>query len=199
MKELAVIFAEGFEEIEALTPVDFCRRAGIQVDTVSLDQKLEVSSAHGILIKADKSLNQVDLKDYQGLYLPGGLPAAEIISEKEKILQAIQYFKEKNRFLFSICAGPVSLDKAGVLRENLYTCYPGYEKNLKTPGRQEKRLVQDGNLFTAIGPAAALVLAFQVIECFRGKELAEKIKKETVYDRVFGENNGRNCFFNESI
>ena len=88
MKELAVIFAEGFEEIEALTPVDFCRRAGIQVDTVSLDQKLEVSSSHGILIKADKSLNQVDIKVF--IFL-------EVYQQPKSLVKRKKFFK-----LFSI-------------------------------------------------------------------------------------------------
>lgn len=184
MKDLLVFFADGFEEVEALTVVDYLRRADIGVTTVSIYDRKEVEGAHGVKVITDKAFNEVDFKEFKGIYIPGGLPGAEYIRDKEEVVELIKEFNKENKLVSAICAGPTVLDKAGVLTENEFTCYPGYEGNLSTKGRQDKDVVAKDNVITAMGPALAMNMAFELIEYFKGKEVLENIKKDVLFPQL---------------
>ena len=184
MKDLAVILANDFEDIEALTMVDFCRRAGVDLDMISIEEGLEVRSAHQVRILADKLLKDTNFDDYGAIFIPGGLPGAETIRDQDEIIYALDDFKKEGKLIASICAGPAALDRARVLTEGKFTCFPGYEGKLKTQGRLDEVVVEDGNVITALGPAAALELAFTVIERLRGEKVRKDIEDETQYTRL---------------
>ena len=184
MKDLIVFLANGFEEVEALTMVDFCRRAGIEVDTVSIYTSLEVKGAHGVVVLADKKLSEINMDDYKGIFIPGGLPGAENLRDKKEVVMGLRRFAEEGKLTAAICAGPGALDRAGILKEDRFTCYPGYEGNIETQGPLDEIVVKEGNVITGMGPALAMETAFAIIEHFKGEETLRQIKEEVLYHRL---------------
>ncbi|MDO5713952.1 MAG: DJ-1/PfpI family protein [Tissierellia bacterium] len=187
MKDLIVFLANGFEEVEALTAVDFCRRAGMELDTVSIYSSKEVKGAHGVVVLADKKLSEINVDDYKGIFIPGGLPGAENLRDKSEVIMALRRFAEEDKLTAAICAGPGALDRAGLLKENAFTCYPGYEGNINTSGVQDEIVVKEGNVLTGMGPALAMDMAFALITHFKGEEKANEIKEDVLYPRLVQE------------
>lgn len=184
MKDLLVFLAEGFEEIEALTVVDYLRRVDLKVDLVSINDNLEVKSSHNVLVKADKSIQDIDLEEYRGLYIPGGLPGATNLADSEYVRNAVKKYNEEEKLVAAICAGPVVLDRCGLLEENKFTCYPGYEGNLSVKDRLDKAVVKNGNIVTSMGPSLAQVLAFELIKILGSEEKAEEVKKGVLFNKL---------------
>lgn len=186
MKDLLIFLADGFEEIEALTVYDYLTRAGLEVEMASImTDRHKVKGSHGIEVVAEKHINEIKFDDYRGVYIPGGLPGATNLASDVRVIEVSNVYKDnEENYVAAICAGPIVFDKAGILKEGEYTCYPGFEANLKTKNRIEEPVVQRDNQFTAMGPSFAQVLAFEIIKYLKGEELAEKIKKEVLFDRL---------------
>ena len=123
-----VFLATGYEEVEALTPVDVLRRAGVEVNTVSIYDTPEVASAHGVSIKADITLNEVDWQDAEMLVLPGGLPGSTNLNDCQPLRDALKAHCNSGRWTAAICAAPLVLGGLGLLNGKHATCYPGFEK-----------------------------------------------------------------------
>lgn len=176
MKKVAVLLADGFEEIEALTVVDVLRRADIICDTVSISKEL-VNGAHNIIVKADKLLKE-DIEDYDMIVLPGGLPGAENLSKNQKILDVIRKFdKIENKYISAICAAPAMvLSSAGIEEDRYITSYPGenFENLLKEANYVDELVVVDGNLITSRGPATALLFAYKLVDILGGNSSSLK-------------------------
>lgn len=162
MKKIAVLCKEGFEEIEALTPVDILRRAGVHVDLVGMDQK-EVTSSHQITIKMDCLFNE-NLYQYDGIVIPGGLPGATNLRDDDRVIEIVKDFYEKGKLVSAICAGPIVLAKADILNGKVCTCSPGFEDQLNGANYQEAIVQRDGNIITGKGPAAALEFGYTILE-----------------------------------
>lgn len=166
MKKVAVMLADGFEEIEALTVVDVLRRANIKCDMISIQQKC-VKGAHSIEVKADKLIDN-DLETYDMIVCPGGLPGAEYLSKDERILDIIRKFnKMDNKYIASICAAPaLVLSAAGIEKDKYITSYPGeeFENKLNNANYTEELVVVDGNIITSRGPATALLFAYKLVD-----------------------------------
>lgn len=162
MKKIVVLCKEGFEEIEALTPVDILRRAGVHVDLVGMDQK-EVTSSHQITIKMDCLFNE-NLYQYDGIVIPGGLPGATNLRDDDRVIQIVKDFYEKGKLVSAICAGPIVLAKADILNGKVCTCSPGFEDQLNGANYQEAIVQRDGNIITGKGPAAALEFGYTILE-----------------------------------
>lgn len=171
MKKVAVLLAEGFEEIEALTVVDVLRRAGITCDTVSIKNE-EVTGSHNIIVKSDKIFNDEDIKNYDMIVLPGGLPGAENLANSEKVLNVLRDFsKDENKYVSAICASPaIVLTKAGIEEGKFVTSYPDsdYEKMLEKANYVNELVVVDGNLITSRGPATTLLFAYKIVDILGG-------------------------------
>ncbi len=180
MKKLAVLLADGFEDIEALTVVDFCRRAGIEVRMLSIVDKLELKSAHDVVIKADERLKEVSASEFDAVYLPGGLPGATNLSGSQEVLDFVKSIHDGDKLVAALCAAPIALEAAGLLEEGKFTCYPGFEAQLKTGGRQDKAIVKDGKVWTGMGPMLAPMMAFHLIEELAGSDKAREIREETL-------------------
>lgn len=180
MKKFLVFLAEGFEEIEALSPVDFLRRVGVDVDTVSITKEKKVLGAHGIPVIADKIIDEINSEEYMGLYIPGGIPGSTNLRDNERVIELVKEFNKAGKILSSICAGPIVLDKAGVIKDKKVTSYPSFEDSLKNIGEyiDDEIVVEDGNIITGRGPAIAAYEAFKLVEIIKGKESLNKLKDE---------------------
>ncbi|AFL67986.1 DJ-1 family glyoxalase III [Sulfurospirillum barnesii] len=176
-KKVLVPFAEGFEEIEALSIVDILRRAKIEVTMAALTS-LHVKGAHGVVVVADALISELDATTYDMIALPGGLPGATNLA-KDATLQAIlKAFDAKGKGIAAICAAPYALYTAGVLKKR-YTCYPGFHSNIAQDGYTDAdKVVRDENITTSQGPSTAMLFALALVEQLCGKELSEQLAKE---------------------
>lgn len=183
----AVVFlADGFEEIEALTPVDYLRRAEIEVDTVSITNEKIVKGSHLIPVVADKLIKDIKPYNYDLCYIPGGMPAAKTLKENDDVIEFIKEMNDEEKLIASICAGPIVLNRAGVLKNKKVTSFPGFEDQLDNIGEyiDNSSLVKDGNIITSRGPAVAIYEALNIVEMLKGIESKEKLLKEIQQDKV---------------
>lgn len=181
MKKIIVFLAEGLEEIEGLTVVDLLRRAEIDVKTVSLSSKKEVTGAHQITIKADLCLEELNAKEQDGVVLPGGMPGTTHLMEHAGVNQIIREFAAQGKLVAAICAAPTVLGKAGLLQGRKATCYPGMEDQLAGAEFCEDAVVWDGNIITSRGVGTAIPFALTLTEYFLGAEKAKEIGDSIVY------------------
>lgn len=179
MKKILLLLAEGFEEIEALTPVDYLRRADVDVDMASLTDDLSVTGAHGIVVSADITLDSIDPTVYDGVYLPGGMPGSLNLRDDARVLSIVRDFVDAGKAVAAICAAPIVLEKAGVIADKRVTGYPGTVDKLKKVGTYDAEaiVVQDDNVFTGRGAAAAAYLSFVLITALCGEETTERVKQ----------------------
>ncbi len=179
-KKALVILAEGFEEIEAVSPIDILRRSGIEVTVAGLHD-VKVKGSRGIVIAADKQLDEAGT-DFDALVLPGGMPGAVNLGASEKVKSLIAGMNAQGKVIAAICAAPVKvLAPLGVLKNRSATCYPGMEKEFgKETVFKDLPVVIDGNIITSRGVGTALAFSFALVETLAGKEAAERVKKATV-------------------
>ncbi len=170
-----VFLANGFEEIEALAPVDFLLRAGVQVKTVGVSGKF-CRGAHGINVEADILLEDVELNEnLQGIVLPGGMPGAENLNNCEDVQKAINYCAENGKIIGAICAAPFILGRKGLLEGKNATCFPGFEDELKGANLVENGVITDGNIVTAKGAGVAWEFGAAICSIITGEENALQI------------------------
>ncbi len=175
-----VLLADGFEEIEAITPIDVLRRAGIEVKTLSITNEKAVKGAHNIEIIADDILaNQIDNKA-DIIITPGGLPGSSNLRDNTMVQSLLKKQFAENKLIASICASPIALDSASILNDATYTCYPGFESNIKTGTYINERVVFNNNIITAQGPGVAMEFALKIVEVLLDKETADNLKKEMI-------------------
>ena len=179
MKKVAVLLAEGFETIEALTTVDILRRADVICNTFSI-KELEVTTSHNITIKADKILSD-EVYDYDAVVLPGGMPGAVNLRDDEKVNEVVKQFYNEDKIVAAICAGPIVLAKAGILKDKICTCSPGFETQLTGANYQEAIVQKDDHIITGRGPAAAVPFAFEILKHTK-PEKVEEIKKGMLFN-----------------
>ncbi|MEG0250434.1 MAG: DJ-1/PfpI family protein [Peptostreptococcus sp.] len=184
MSKIMVLLPNGYEEIEALTVVDFCRRAEIEVDMVSITDNLETKGDHDIIIKADKLLEDVNLGDYDGVVTPGGYPGTMMLKEDSNVLEVVKMFFDEKKLVASICASPLVLKAARVAEHIEGTIFPGLEEQMNFKKFREEAVVVYNNVITSRGPATATLFAYSIIEYIAGKEMAEKIKEDTLANYI---------------
>lgn len=183
MAKALVFLAEGFEEIEAVTVVDVLRRADVEVDTAALSAK-RVLGAHGLAVEADVLLNDViagsngTKKPYDAMILPGGMPGAKHLRDDARVKALIAQQAQTGRIVAAICAAPIALEAAGVLRGKAATSYPGYA--LESADYREDRVVSDGNIVTSRGPGTALEFALALVERLAGADKVAKLRSGMV-------------------
>lgn len=181
MTKVAVLLAPGFEEIEALAPVDIFRRAGFSCEMIGLEDQ-EVTGSHGMTVKADGVFDG-DLSSYDLVYLPGGLPGAENLRDHEGLMASLKECQAKNQWVAAICAAPIALDRAGLLEGKTYTCYPGTEKQIASGDHREDLVVLDGHLATSRGAGLALEFAYVLVDQLGGDAAA--LRQGMVYSSLF--------------
>ena len=180
---IGVFFGEHFEEVEALTTVDFLRRAGHDVECVSIGHSHHVGGSHGIIVKTDFVIDEVWLKTYGMLVLPGG-SGHKNLEKCNLLMKYVKKFNEEGKFLAAICAAPSILGRAGVLEGKRVTCFPGFEDQCIGATVTGEEAVWDGNIITGRSAGAATAFALKIIEAIDGKEKAEEMAKQIVYDHL---------------
>lgn len=171
-----VFLADGFEEIEALTPVDVLRRAGFDVKTVGVTGKT-VTGSHNIPVVADITIEEVTDKDLQGVILPGGMPGTLNLENNDTVQQFADLAVKKGLLLGAICAAPSILGHKGILNGKNATCFPGFEESLIGAYVQDAFVVTDGNIITGKGAGAAMEFALALLEYLKDKQTSEELRK----------------------
>lgn len=184
MKKVVVLLAQGFEEIEALTCVDVLRRGEVDCILCSINGKEDVKGAHGVVVKAETLLENINGDEYEAVILPGGMPGATNLRDNEKVTEMVKKFDKENKIVAAICAAPIVLKKAGIIYNRKVTSYPGFEEELQAYNYSEEIVVQEGNLITSRGPATAIYFALKILENLKGGEVVENLKKDILLNLV---------------
>lgn len=178
-----VFLADGFEEVEALTPIDVLRRAGVEVCTVGITGKT-VTSSHGVPMVADLLPEETKLDAVDLIFLPGGLLGTKNLFASDFVRNAVQSFVDSGRYVSAICAAPsIVLGGMGVLSGKHATCYPGMEDGMTGAIAQNQPCVWDGKIITGRGAGAAFEFALTLCEALCGRETADKIAASMCYVR----------------
>ncbi len=175
-----VLLGTGFEEVEAITPVDLLRRAGISVCTVGINGRV-VSGGHGIGIEADISLGEMDLTVLEMIVLPGGLGGVASIRASQDAMDAVRFAWENNKFVCAICAGPTVLADLGITDGKNATCYPGCEDGMGSANMiPAAAAVRDGKLITGTSAGCAVSFALELIRALKGEAAAKTVAEQIV-------------------
>lgn len=185
MAKVYCLLKDGFEEVEALTVVDYLRRASIDTYMVSVEDNIEVKGAHGIRVLADIMFDEIDEGDLDMVYVPGGLPGAESLRDDDRVIDLLARTNKRGRAIAAICAGPIVLEKAGILEGKSATSYPGFDEELASIKEyREDRIVVDENIITSRGPALAVLLALELIELIKGKGKRDEIAGDILFEEL---------------
>ncbi len=181
MKKAYLFYAEGFEEVEALTVVDLLRRGKVDCITVSVSGDYDVTGSHGITIRADRIFGERDLNDADMLILPGGMPGTTNLKAHAGLDQLIRRYHEDGKYLAAVCAAPTVYGEKGLLEGKNATCYPGLEDGLTGANKKTDSVVHDGQFITSRGMGTCIDFGLKLLELLEGKEVSEKVGKAVVY------------------
>ena len=175
-----MLLGTGFEETEAVAPLDLLRRAGVQILTVGVNGK-HIAGSHGIVVEADITIGEMDLTNMEMIIIPGGLGGVSSLRASEAALAALRFGWENGKYVAAICAGPTILADLGITDGLRATCYPGHEKYMGSAKMQENAaVVTDGKLITGTSAGCAIPFGLALVEALKGKEAAETVKKQIV-------------------
>ncbi|MBO6054985.1 MAG: DJ-1/PfpI family protein [Oscillospiraceae bacterium] len=178
-----LLLGTGFEEMEAVTPCDLLRRAGIEVKLIGVDG-LQITGGHGITFLCDGTLEDVDLSAGEMILLPGGTGGVASIRSSEKALSLIQDFHREKKYVAAICAAPTILAQLHITDGCLATCYPGLENEMgQAVMVPETESVQDGRIITGTSAGCAIDFALQLITVLKGRDAADAVADAIVYRR----------------
>ncbi len=185
--------ADGFEEVEALCPIDMLRRAGVEVTTIAVHPDAQssdklVTGSHGIGVMADKSYTEMAAQsvpeDLEMVFLPGGMPGAKHLDGSALVDRYLRAASDKGAFMAAICAAPMVLGKRGYLNGKKAVCYPGFEEFLTGAVVEEAAVAVDGNVITGCGMGAAIAFGGVLIRMMKGAEKEAAICGAILCDRV---------------
>lgn len=173
---ILIPLTDGFEEIEAMVPVDILRRAGFNVVTAGIPATM-ITGANGTKIVTDKKLEDVNPEEFDAIVLVGG-PGYKNLGNSNKVLATLRDFNSKNKTIAAICMAPSILAKAGIIDDKKATIYPGQEREIPRP--RGERVVVDGNIITSQAPGTAMEFSLKIVEKLGGKEKVNKLKRDLV-------------------
>ena len=175
-----MLLGTGFEETEAVAPLDLLRRAGVAVQTVGLNGRT-VYGSHGIGIETDIEIGQIDLTDVEMVVIPGGLGGVASIRACRQALDALKFAADNGKFVGAICAGPTVLADLGITDGKNATCYPGCEGGMGIANMvADAAAVRDGHIITGTSAGTAIPFGLALVEALKGRETAEMIAKQIV-------------------
>lgn len=175
-----MFLADGFEEVEALAPLDILRRANVAVTTLGVTGEY-VKGAHDIVVKADAPLSAVELEKIDAVILPGGLGGTNNMDASEEVKSIVRYAADNNKLVCAICAAPSILGKMGLLNGKSATCYPGFEDSFKGGNYVKQSVVKCDNFITSDGMGSAYKFGFEITAQLCGIDTADKIKEQIQY------------------
>ena len=174
-----MLLGTGFEETEAIAPLDLLRRAGVEIQTVGLNGKV-IYGSHGIGVEADIEIGQLDLTALEMIILPGGLGGVASIRACDAAMKAVRFAWENGKYTAAICAGPTVLADLGIVDDKNATCYPGCEENMGSAKMVEAAAVTDGKLITGTSAGCAIPFGLALIAALKGQEESDRIAKQIV-------------------
>jgi 4-methyl-5(b-hydroxyethyl)-thiazole monophosphate biosynthesis len=172
---ILVPLADGFEEIEAVSIIDVLRRADITVTMATLSSN-PITGSHGIVIGAECHIRECSADDFDGMILPGGMPGSENLKQSDAVIALLRAFFEKGKLVGAICAAPMVLGRAGILKGKKATCYPGFEGELAGATILAQPVVTDGNVITGKGAGCAIPFALEIVRVLRGDDIKTTLK-----------------------
>ncbi len=184
MTSILVPLADGVEEMEAVIVVDVLRRAGWQVTTAAIVDTPLVTASRGVILKADclwqECVNGQGIERIDGIVIPGGSGGAQALCRHEGVLECLRACDRGGRLIGAICAGPLVLQAAGILRGRRYTCYPGVENGITGANHCNEKTVRDNRLITSQGPGTAFDFVLALIEAMDGAAKAATLRRQLV-------------------
>ena len=181
MSKLGIFMADGCEEIEGLTVVDLVRRAGIEIEMISVSGEKTVTGSHKIAFQTDVSKADADFASYDGIVLPGGMPGTTHLMEDDTVNRVIKEFATSGKLVAAICAAPSVLGNAGLLEGKKATCYPGVESKLTGADFVTDPVAKDGNIITSRGLGTAIEFAAEIVAYLLDENVAKSLKESIVY------------------
>ncbi len=181
MKKVAVLLADGFEEIEALTTVDLLRRAQVYVDTVSVGDDDMVLGSHGIQVRAEDTFEEVNFADIDMIILPGGKVGTDNLKKHAGVRREVSTFISDGKQVAAICAAPTILADLGLLKGKRITCHPSVEMEITGAVLTRMPVTVDGNIITGQAAGSAMEFALKLIEILVDKKKSEEIAGNIVY------------------
>jgi len=178
-----VMFADGFEEIEALAVIDVLRRGGVDTVMVSVKRDNVVLSARNIPVVADTTLEKIEVSSEDMIVLPGGGKGVEGLYESEPLKKLLTAHNDSKGLIAAVCAGPTIPGRMGLLRGITATCYPGCEEDLKGAIISQDNVVVDQNFITSRGPGTALEFSFKLLELIKGREIKDRVSKGMLFGK----------------
>lgn len=175
MKKVFVFFANGFEEIEAISIIDVLRRGELEVTTVSVTGENKVTGAHNIPVITDQLFEAGDFSDGSMIVLPGGMPGASNLNNHEGLKSLIQKYNNEGKEIAAICAAPLVLGGLGLLKGKKATAYPGFESQLTGAEFVKYGVVKDGNITTGRGPGYAIEFALALVTKLQGESKTDEV------------------------
>ena len=179
MNKIAIILADGFEDIEAITPYDQLKRAGIEVDLITINTSLTAISSHGLKMVANKFIGDTNFKDYVGIVIPGGTIGVNNLKQCNKLVDTLIEYNKQNKLIGAICAAPTILIELGIIDKQKYTCYPGMQK--ESSNYSDDPVVVSNNLITSTFCGTSSYFGIAIIDYILGSEMANKISNQTLY------------------
>ena len=174
-----MLLGTGFEETEAIAPLDLLRRAGVEVRTVGVNGKI-IRSSHKVGIEADILLEELDLSDCEMIILPGGLGGVTSVRASKPAMDALRFVWDAGKFVAAICAGPTVLADLGITDGKNATCYPGCEGGMGSANMVECAAIRDGRLITGASAGCAIPFGLKLVEALKGKDEADRIAAQIV-------------------
>lgn len=186
MDKFLILVANGNETIEILTVYDYLKRSDVPVDLVSTEDSLKLVTSHGLSYKADFLFDEINPDEYFGVYIPGGTNGAIALRDNDKVIDLVKDFDEKRKTIAAICAGPIVLNRAGVLEDKRATSHPSVKDELDRVGEyiKDEIVVTDGNITTSRGAALTNYLALRLVEIIKGDEAKEELKPKIMQSGV---------------
>lgn len=181
MSKVAILLAPGFEEVEAIAPIDILRRGKVEVIIVGVKDEI-IPSARNVMIKTDVTIDKLSSNDIDMIIVPGGVNGVENIKKNEDAKKLINELNQKNKYITAICAGPTALKTFGVVEGKNITSHPSVKLEFDEKLYKEDIVVEDGNIITSRGPATAMMFGFRLLEKLTSKEKAKEIAKAMLFD-----------------
>lgn len=186
MDKFLILVANENETIEILTVYDYLKRSDVPVDLVSTEDSLKLVTSHGLSYKADFLFDEINPDEYFGVYIPGGTNGAIALRDNDRVIDLVKDFDEKRKTIAAICAGPIVLNRAGVLEDKRATSHPSVKDELDRVGEyiEDEIVVTDGNITTSRGAALTNYLALRLVEIIKGDEAKEELKPKIMQSGV---------------